>query len=357
MDFEQGFEEMSARRNEALEQRDNYGRLLDTALSLETKEKLKQTGLRQEDPAFLEALRAIVEEREIALQTAAVAIRNRLDTSATNDEDSSSRDALDKERDALDKEREEMKKNQEAILEAMDKEREATKRQSEATEKKLREAMKKQREASDVRDKNNLEKNERLQKELEIAKAGKPRIKLTAEQVKAAKKKCAKKVIEETIEVAKTQGPLTEIIEQIQTDGTDYLEEVKDTSGIRICNNLANGDTGLQFVAMYKIGTYLENELTAGLIRDSKFTYTKLLAELKVKGIVISGANCTYYRQLKTAMDATKAYKFLYCCKINWSGTKGGTYGLREMFVDKIFLDALKSSETKSRDDFANLKV
>jgi len=357
MDFEQGFEEMSARRNEAVEQRDLYGGLLDTALSLETKEKLKATGLKLKDPAFHKALRAIVEEREIALQTAAVAIRNRLDTSATNDEDSSSRDALDKERDALDKEREEMKKNQEAILEAMDKEREATKRQSEATEKKLREAMKKQREASDVRDKNNLEKNERLQKELEIAKAGKKkRIKLTDEQVKEAKKKYATKVIKETIKVAKTQGTLTEMIEQIQTDGTDYSKKVKD---IRICLALADKSTSLQIVGMYKIGTYLKNQLTAGLIHDSTFSYNKVLIQLKEKDIAISRGNSTYFRQLKTAMDETGAYKFLYCCTASWSGTdqSAGKYGLRDMLGGKIFLDALISFQDERPDLFANLKV
>ena len=167
---------------------------------------------------------------------------------------------------------------------------------------------------------------------------------------KEAKEKCAKKVIKETIEEAKKKGSLKKVIKDIQKYGVDYANNTFDLSAekvkaARICCDLAKGTIRLEFVAIYNLATYLVNEFKARQSLDSEFSYKQLCLELNKEGIAISTTSCTSYRQLKTAIDATKAYKFLYCCTAKWSGTdrKKGKFGLREMLTHKIFLGALTS--------------
>ena len=391
-----------------------YNRMLDTALSQATKDLLKTSGINSENPADEQKFHAIVskcnqtngqngdmvvksndhapsnsktngpngvtdvtsnnvreqlaeaEQKIKAMKEERVAIEKKHEASETQQ---------DKENDDLKFENEELQEKlkaarllaeknntgeremeQEERIKKLKMKAEKKRVKAEKKEEKRKKKEKKAKDEINKLTKENLKQIERHKKELETAKAAGKKtktIKLTDEQVKAAKRKYAKKVIEDTIEVAKTQGTLNEMIKGIQ-DGTDYASDMSNLKkDVRICKDLATETTSIQFVGIYKVGTYLENEIKA-----KNISAAKLLAELAEKEIVISSANCTSYRQLKKAMDVTKAYKFLYCCTAPWSGNNvGPCFGIREMLAHGILLDALKSFENKSPGLFANLKV
>ena len=79
--------------------------------------------------------------------------------------------------------------------------------------------------------------------------------------------------------------------------------------------NIATGKTNLFLVGAYNTACYYQQFKDS----DPKLTSdAKALAALKAKGVKIAAANVTYFRQFRKAIDASKAYKFLYGCATAW---------------------------------------